>query len=57
MNRDFAHAPRAQPLAQRYRAVRTQTEALAAPLNEADCQVQSRPDASPVKWHLARAEE
>ncbi len=41
------------PLAQAYRAVRAHSEALAAPLSAEDCAIQSMPDASPVKWHLA----
>jgi ergothioneine biosynthesis protein EgtB len=40
-------------LAQAYRAVRAHSMALARPLSPEDCQIQSMPDASPVKWHLA----
>jgi ergothioneine biosynthesis protein EgtB len=36
-----------------FRAVRQQTETLAEPLEPEDFVVQSMPDASPVKWHLA----
>ena len=46
-------SPTRSALAQRYAQVRAQTLALAAPLTAEDCVVQSMPDASPVKWHLA----
>ena len=38
---------------QRYRRVRGQTEKLCAPLVAEDYVVQSMPDVSPTKWHLA----
>jgi ergothioneine biosynthesis protein EgtB len=41
------------PLRAHYGQVRAHTEALIAPLSAEDCQVQSMPDASPAKWHLA----
>ncbi len=46
-------APAAARLLGRFRAIRKMTERLAQPLSVEDCQVQSMPDASPVKWHLA----
>ena len=44
---------RPHELAAAYASIRQATLALAAPLTAEDCQVQSMPDASPAKWHLA----
>ncbi|PTR30060.1 dimethylhistidine N-methyltransferase [Luteibacter sp. OK325] len=42
-----------ESLLARYNAVRARTEALVASLDAEDMVVQSMPDASPAKWHLA----
>src|ERR1700731_2392252 len=42
-----------QALAERYQQVRQSTEALSAPLAVEDYVIQSMPDCSPTKWHLA----
>jgi ergothioneine biosynthesis protein EgtB len=43
----------APPLLARYQAVRKATTHLCSPLSPEDLMVQSCPEASPVKWHLA----
>ncbi|HEU0161032.1 MAG TPA: ergothioneine biosynthesis protein EgtB [Rhizomicrobium sp.] len=41
------------PLAERYAAIRAHSETLIRGLSAEDCVIQSMPDASPLKWHLA----
>src|SRR5689334_21323892 len=48
-----ATSPDATALRDRYRSVRGLTERLCAPLETEDYQLQSMPDCSPPKWHLA----
>ena len=47
------HTDARSPLARQFDAVRAHSLALAEPLSAEDQCVQSMPDASPIKWHLA----
>lgn len=42
-----------QDLAAKFLDTRALSLSIAEPLSESDCQIQSMPDASPIKWHLA----
>ena len=52
-SRQLRETPATQPLCKRYQSVRRHTEQLVAPLSPEDMVVQSMPDASPAKWHMA----
>ncbi|MHC8380839.1 ergothioneine biosynthesis protein EgtB [Pseudomonas sp. LB3P14] len=45
--------PASSALLKRYQTIRNRTESLIAPLSPEDMVVQSMPDASPAKWHMA----
>ncbi|MEB0043323.1 ergothioneine biosynthesis protein EgtB [Pseudomonas sp. MH10] len=50
---ELRDAPAGNALLKRYLTTRSRTESLIAPLSAEDMVVQSMPDASPAKWHIA----
>jgi dimethylhistidine N-methyltransferase len=52
-NEEIHDDPAPSMLCEQFRAVRAETELLAAPLAAEDQAIQSMPDASPAKWHRA----
>ncbi|SEI99428.1 ergothioneine biosynthesis protein EgtB [Pseudomonas sp. NFR16] len=52
-SRQLRDTPVTHALYQRYQTVRDHTEHLVEPLSAEDMVVQSMPDASPAKWHMA----
>jgi len=52
-SRQAGRAADASAIEARFRDVRATTVALVAPLSSEDCALQSMPEASPAKWHLA----
>jgi ergothioneine biosynthesis protein EgtB len=50
---NIAAAPHAATLAKRYERVRALSETLCETLQPEDCCIQSMPDVSPTRWHLA----
>jgi dimethylhistidine N-methyltransferase len=53
IQRDALHRTSPSALLERYRVVRERTEMLVSRMEPEDAVVQSMPDASPAKWHLA----
>ncbi len=53
MNPTELLASRESPVQEKYEAVRRATQQICEPLSAEDCVIQSMPDVSPTRWHLA----